>query len=120
MIFARVVAATVFLAWPAFAKPESSQMTVGDLQILCEGSNVGEACRFYILGVVEGSALAAGVAKDKAHFCVPDGLSNAAMVSVIKNFVARDLKAYPADSGLPAVSFIAAGVMRAYPCALAR
>jgi hypothetical protein len=92
----------------------AEQMTVKDLQGLC--SNTGDACRFYVLGAMEGASLAAGVVNDKAHFCVPEGVTQTEIVAVVKRLVAADLAQFPEDSRMPAISFIGAVLMKTYPC----
>ena len=52
---------------------ESSQMALAGLQSLCVDDRSG--CQLYVLGVTEGVTLAAGVAKDDAHLCIPDNVS---------------------------------------------
>lgn len=93
-----------------------SQMTVSDLQTLCGERQPGEACRFYILGVMEGTSLAAASAKDKAHFCTPPGVVQSDIVAVVKRIVTADLVRFPADAKEPAVSFVGAALQLTYPC----
>jgi hypothetical protein len=93
-------------------------MTTGDLQEICIGRDEGSknACKFYILGVTEGTSVAAGVANDKAHFCIPEGVSASAMELVVKMAIGQDLMVFPADRDIPAVSFVAAAMQKAFPC----
>lgn len=72
--------------------------------------------KFYILGVTEGTSVAAGVANDKAHFCIPEGVSASAMELVVKMAIGQDLMVFPADREIPAVSFVAAAMQKAFPC----
>src|SRR5437868_11876156 len=69
------------------ASAEHEQLSVGNLQEICTRSDNGgkEACRYYILGVTEGTRMAAAFAGDKTHFCIPDGVSLVAVESLIKN-----------------------------------
>lgn len=110
-IFTVVLAA---LASPTAAQP--GQMTLRDLSTFCSGNIPSEACRFYILGVMEGTSLASGVAKDRAHFCTPDGVTQTEVVAVVKRMIATDLKRFPGDAAIPAVSFIGATLITTYPC----
>jgi hypothetical protein len=73
---AAVAVALLTLAAPARAA-ETGPMTVADLQEFCTASDEGSknACRFFIFGVGQGVRLAAAVAGDKTHFCIPDDLS---------------------------------------------
>jgi hypothetical protein len=38
------------------------------------------------------------------------------MVSIVKEAMKIDLAAFPQDKDMPAVSFVTAAMMRAYPC----
>ncbi len=93
-------------------------MTVDDLQEFCASSNDTDtvACKFYILGVMEGTGLAAGVAKDTRHFCIPEGISTKEIQPIVKQAIEADLSHYKEDKDLPAVSFVAAVLVHNYPC----
>jgi hypothetical protein len=108
--------AAALLFFPAFA--HAAQMKLSDLNEICASTDNGDknACQFYILGVTEGTSIAAGVANDKAHFCIPEGLSSTDMVTIVKRAMTKDLAAFPNDKDMPAVSFVAAVMMKAYPC----
>ncbi len=104
-----------FLCYPAAA----AQMKLGDLYKLCTSSNEGDksACRFYILGVFEGAQVVGGTVQDKSgslqeakdkRFCVPEGLTSAAMEITVKMRMGEDLAVYPEDRDMPAVSFVTA------------
>jgi hypothetical protein len=116
------VAALATMALHAASAEASSQMTLADLQQLCTADDDGSrhACLFYILGVTEGASTAAGVAGDKAHFCIPEGVSATAMEFVVKKSMGEDLMLFPKDRTMPAVSFVAAAMLRAYPCGKAK
>lgn len=112
-----------FLCYPAAA----AQTTLGDLYKLCTSSNEGDksACRFYILGVFEGAQLIGETVQDKSggfqaakdkRFCVPEGLTSAAMELVVKMKMGEDLAVYPQDRDMPAVSFVTAVISKQYPC----
>jgi hypothetical protein len=105
-----------FIRQPAVA--QDSQMKLSDLMDICTGRDAGSqsACRFYILGVTEGASIGAGVAKDESHFCIPEGVSSQNMVLIVKKAMSIDLAAFPKDKEMPAVSFVAAAMMKAYPC----
>ena len=111
----------IFLAVALFAlpaSPQGSQMKLSDLRDICAGTDElpATACISYILGVTEGLRLGAGVAKDKAHFCVPEGMSSQKMVLIVKKAMTADLAAFPQDKDMPAVSFVAASIQQAFPC----
>ena len=112
---------SIFLAVALFAlpaNPQGSQMKLSDLRDICAGTDElhATACKFYILGVTEGLALGAGVAKDKNHFCIPEGVSSQKMLLIVKNTMTADLAAFPQDKDMPAVSFVAASMQQAFPC----
>ena len=81
------------------ASPQGSQMTLSDLRDICAGTDElpATACKFYILGVTEGLGLGAGAAKDKAHFCIPEGASSQQLVLIVKKAMTADLAAFPQD-----------------------
>ena len=112
--FLALLAALLF--FPALVT--ATQMKLSDLNKICASTDNGDknACRFYILGVTEGTSVAAGVANDKTHFCIPEGVSSTDMVTIVKRAISKDLATFPNDKGMPAVSFVAAVMMKAYPC----
>ncbi len=112
-----------FLCSPAAA----AQITVGDLYKVCTSSNAGDkgACTFYILGVFDGLQVGGGTVQDKPgnfqdakdkQFCVPEGLTVAAMELAVKMKMGADLAVFPEDRDMPAVSFIAAMIAQQFPC----
>ena len=108
------------LAFHASAQP--NQMVVSDLGEFCSAHDDSSisACRFYILGVMEGlglgSAYEAQTQASKAHFCIPYRTGQSETVSLVKQQMRQDLAMFPQDKTLPAVSFISAVLMKAYPC----
>jgi hypothetical protein len=82
------------------------------------------ACRFYILGAVQGVSLGDGarmldrrlVERKRSIFCTPNDMPVDQMVAIfVKN--ARLLEvAYPEDLKSPAVSIVAGAISQAYPC----
>jgi hypothetical protein len=108
-----------------------AQMKVGDLYKLCTSSNEGDktACTFYILGVFEGAQLGAGTVRDKSGnfqeakgkpFCLPEGLTSAAMELTVKMKMGTDLAVFPEDREMPAVSFVMAVIAQQFPCQKAK
>lgn len=102
------------LSHPVLAAP-TRQMTLGDLQAISAGSDdsAANSCKFYILGVTEGATLVVG---NKRHFCIPEGVTSSTMASVVKKLMAVDLAEFPVDHAMPAVSFVTAAMLHAYPC----
>jgi hypothetical protein len=118
------IIAALFCCTPAAAEP--AQMTAGDLRDLCTSSDPSSktACRFYVLGVVEGveeddGAVKAGngqyVERRKTHFCLPP-MSQAKMVEIITNIMPLWEKRFPQDMQEPAVVPIDVVFTRQYPC----
>ena len=116
-----------FLCYPAVA----AQMKLGDLYELCTSSKEGDksACRFYILGVFEGAQMLGETVQDKSgrlqeakdkRFCVPEGLTSAAMELTVKMKMGADLAVYPEDRDMPAVSFVTAVIAQQFPCQKAK
>jgi hypothetical protein len=111
--------------------PAAEQMKVGDLYKICTSSNQIDktACSFYVLGVFEGAGLGAGTIRDRSGtfrelkdkpFCVPEGLSSAAMELVVKMKMGEDLAVYPQDREMPAVSFVSGVIVHEFPCQKAK
>jgi hypothetical protein len=114
----------MFLCIPASAE---QQMTLGDLYKLCTSSDGSDkiACRFYILGVFEGSQLTGGSVQDKSgniqelkdkRYCVPEGLSSGGMELAVKMRMGSDLAVFPEDKSMPAVSFVTGVMMEDFAC----
>jgi hypothetical protein len=120
--------ACIFMLGMVFCFPAAAaQMTLGDLSTLCVSSTESDksACRFYILGVFEGAQIAGGTVQDKSgslqeakdkRFCVPEGLTSAAMELSIKMKMGEDLEVFPKDRDMPAVSFVTAVIGTQFPC----
>jgi hypothetical protein len=87
--------AAVLLFFPAPA--HAAQMKLSNLNEICASTNNDDksACQFYILGVTEGTSLAAGVANDKGHFCIPEGVLSTDMVTIVKRAMTKDLAPSP-------------------------
>lgn len=100
------------------ASTQAAQMTLSDLRDICAGTDEVStaACKFYILGVTEGAGIGAGIANDKTHFCITEGVSSQKMVLIVKKAMAQDLAVFPQDKDMPAVSFVAASMQQAFPC----
>jgi hypothetical protein len=105
----------------------AAQMNLADLYKLCTSANESDktACTFYILGVFGGAWIGGGTVQDKSgnfqeakdkRFCVPEGLTSAAMELTIKMKMGADLAVYPEDRDIPAVSFVAGVIARQFSC----
>ena len=120
--------AFIFVLGMFFCDPAAAaQMKLGDLYNLCTSPNESNksACTFYILGVFEGAQIGGGTVQDKSgyfqeakdkRFCVPEGLTSAAMELTVKMKMGADLAVYPEDRDMPAVSFVAAIIAKQFPC----
>jgi Rap1a immunity proteins len=121
--------ACIFLLGMAFcARASAAQMTLGDLHKMCTSSDEGDktACTFYILGVFEGAQVGVGSVREKSTgkfsetkdkaFCIPEGLSSAAMELTVKMKMGADLAVYPDDQKMPAISFLFALLHQEFAC----
>ena len=107
---------------------QADELTAGDLYSFCTSNErvLSNACRFYILGVVQGVGLGDGTTMDasgkqmverkKTIFCIPDDFSQSQMVGLVRDQLGLDFRAYPEDKNLAGVGMVA-GVMRTkFPC----
>jgi hypothetical protein len=104
------------------------EMTAGDLYSLCSATDqvASTACRFYVLGIVQGVGLGDGAYLDattrhlqerkKTIFCLPENTPQAQMVAVVTDTMKLDLGAYPDDRKLPAASTIVGVLVHKFPC----
>jgi Rap1a immunity proteins len=106
---------------------KADELTAGDLYSFCTSSDqmASTACRFYILGVVNGVRLGDGmylgankiaVERKRTIFCNPDNMLQSEMVDLIKNFFSRNFKNHPEDKDLPADTTISAAMGTKFPC----
>jgi hypothetical protein len=111
LIFAAVTAVSVVQAAPV-------EMTAADLYSFCNSHDhsMEQACRFYILGVVQGIGIGAGVANDKSHFCVPDDIPGSQLVETFKKTAEVLKKNFPTDMNSPAASIVGAAMVQKFPC----
>jgi hypothetical protein len=108
-------AASLALFVPA---AKADQMNVGDLQMICAGREVESttACRFFVLGVVEGASFGEGRKTAGGPLCIREGIAGSDLVSTVKRAMTLDLQAFPQDKNIAAAGFVAAAAMKAYPC----
>lgn len=121
-------AAVLILSSFALAPAKATgEMTAGDLYALCTSAdqNASTACRFYVLGVVQGTEMGDGaymaanrqlLERRKTILCLSEGVSQSQMVSFVRDALKIDLIAYPGDKELPATSLIVAAMNRKFPC----
>ena len=105
----------------------ADEMTAGELLSLCTSTDqvASTACRFYVLGVVQGIGIGDSaymdatpklVEKKKTIFCLPDNTPQAQMVTIVRDTMKRVFAAYPNDKNLPATSSILAAMFQKFPC----
>jgi hypothetical protein len=105
----------------------ADELTAGDLYSFCASNDkiVNTACRYYILGVVNGVRIGDSLymganrtflERKKTILCNPDNMPQSEMVSLITDLLALNFKAYPEDKALPADTTIAAAMSRKFPC----
>jgi hypothetical protein len=96
----------------------ADQMTAGELRGFCatRETTAQIACRFYILGAVEGAG-APWTPNVGTPFCLPGGTSQDVMVAIARRLIDELYVSHPQDMALPAVSVVVASMTRSYPCA---
>lgn len=107
----------------------TGEFTVKDLQELCAVPSSDElgkaACSFFIFGAFQGLDIGSAQKEPGSNklqesksktFCVPDGLPKDTMVSHVMKMMKWDLANYPEDRNMPAISFIAAVIVKDFPC----
>ena len=102
-------------------------LTLKDLNDMCSASDdVSQTgCNLFILGAVQGLSLADGSTlqsgqyiekKSGRHYCVPDDTANAVMRDKVLAMIPMDLKAWPDDAQMPAISWVGAAITKAWSC----
>jgi hypothetical protein len=106
----------------------ADELSAGDLFSFCTSNDemVSTACRYYVLGVVQGVGLGDGSTMDasgkqmierkKKIFCIPDDMPQSQMVSLVRDSLALDFKRYPDDRKLGAVGTVTSIMHTKFPC----
>ena len=119
------IAAIFACAWLLFVSPtanaDGGTMTAGDLQQICTDSNAESksACRFYILGVVQGVDMGMSIADGKTRGgrpCVPENMSGSALELAVKMKLGELLMVFPDDRKLDAAGLIGGILVKSFPC----
>ena len=105
----------------ATAARADGAMTAGDLQQICLGADAESksACRFYILGIVQGMSVGMNIADGKTNGgrpCVPEDMPSSALEIAVKSKMGQLLMVFPDDRKLDASGFVAAAIISTFPC----
>jgi hypothetical protein len=103
------------------------ELAGGDLYSYCVSTDqvASTACRFYVLGIVQGVGLGDGAyldatqhlkEKKKTIFCLPDNTPQAQMVAIVKESMKLVFAAHPDDKKLPAATTILGVMVLKFPC----
>jgi len=102
------------------APAQAAEMTAGDLQQLCSSQklDLDSACRFYIMGIVQGITIGMGMADGQVGGkpCIPDDLPMTKLETVVKAQLGADLMVNPQDKELPASSLVGAAIATTFKC----
>ena len=113
-----------------FASPPvktADALTAGELYSSCISADQTEsnACRFYILGIVQGVGLGDGtyldatrklVERKKTIFCLPENTPQAQIVAIASDSLKQLFAVHPDDKKLPAATTILGVMILKFPC----
>jgi hypothetical protein len=119
--------AIAFVLAAACGAARPSDLDAVHLYEACNSSQDIEqtACRFYILGVVQGAGLVDGsgvgtdgrlVAKQRERLCPPPGMLQSEMVDVFRDVMRSLLRTRSDDAKAPAQSIVLAAMHSRFPC----
>ena len=96
----------------------ANTFTVGDLDQICSGTDEAsdKACRFYILGAVDGASIGFGTKTDAGPLCIAENVPISKMQDSVKKLLQADLIMFPQDKALLAAGAVAGIAMKAFPC----
>lgn len=96
-----------------------NQLTAGELYDFCSSSDlaVNNACRYYILGVVQSIGLGVGSTKDQQHLCIPDNVPGSQLVTIFQRTAQADFARFPQDKAEPAIALVGAAILAHFHCA---
>ncbi len=117
-IVALMACTRMLLPCQAATALDQSEMTAAELYVFCTANDEASqsTCSIYILGVVQGLRLAAGITDDKSHFCFPNDLTEEELASIVLKAMAADFSAYPEDRKLPAAPVVGKAMVHTFPC----
>ncbi len=121
----KIAVALALAATCGTACPE--QLTAGRLYEACNSSRDVEqtACRFYVLGVVQGAGLIDGstvgedgrlALKQRTRLCLPADLPQSQMVEVFRGVMRTLLESRADEAEAPAESIVLAAMHTQFPC----
>jgi Rap1a immunity proteins len=106
----------------------ADEMTAEDLYSFCASNDrmVSNACRFYVLGVVQGVGIGDGsymdaksnqlIERKKTIFCIPDDMPQSQMIDLVRDMLGLDFKRYPEDKKLAAAGMVTGIMHTKFPC----
>jgi hypothetical protein len=117
--------AAILALW-SIGTVQAQELSAGQLYEFCQSKDfvVHGACRFYVLGAVQGMSLGNGsaivrgqlVEKEKTIFCMPDNVPQSEMVSVFVRRAETLFRVYPQDKEMPAISALIGIMHKQFPC----
>ncbi len=119
--------AIAFVLAAACGAARASDLDAGQLYEACNSSREVEqtACRFYILGVVQGAGFVDGSGvgadgrldpKPRERLCPPPGMPSSQMVDVFRSAMRSLLQTRADDAKAPAQSIVLAAMHSRFPC----
>lgn len=99
-----------------------AELTVGELQNLCSSPDETskQSCHQYIIGAGLGYKLGIDNAGSRVpknlKICLPSGISESSIVTLVKMKMGELLAVYPADSKLEAVAMVSAVLTKNFKC----
>jgi hypothetical protein len=93
-------------------------LKAGELYTFCKSKDgmIFNACKFYILGVVEGMRAAGSKPAGQQKFCMGYDVPASKMIDAFIRMADKVWPKYPGDKELPAVASVSAAITLAYPC----
>ena len=123
-------ATCIIVLLSCFASPPvktADALTAGEPYSFCISADQTEsnACRFYVLGIVQGVSLGDGtyldatrklVARKKTIFCLPENTPQAQIVAIASDSLKQLFAVHPDDKKLPAATTILGVMILKFPC----
>lgn len=119
------VVAVMLASW-FVGTAQADQLSANDLYEFCQSRDIvaKQACRFFILGAIEGMELGDGgrmvngqmIERPKTVFCIPSPLPQSTYVDIFVRVAGAMFQAFPQDRQLPAISALMAILHKQFPC----